>query len=137
MAKYAIDFQSLSNEDTTRTWYADDSAACGGLKHIRAWSVHLVEVGPNYGYEPNALIKTWLMVKESKLEEAKTTFEGTGINITLDGKRYLGVALGTRSFVTSYVQDRVSEWVKDMEQMSTFAVSQTCCPLCLHTWCHK
>jgi hypothetical protein len=124
MAMYAIGIppliKSLSSEGIAQTWYADDSAACGDLKHIRDWWDHLVKVGPNYG---NAL-KTWLIVKEGKLDEAKTTFEGTGINITLEGKRYLGAALGTSSFVTSYVQDRVSEWVKEVEKLSTFAVSQ-------------
>ena len=34
------------------------------------------------------------------------------------------MTLGTSSFVTSYVQDRVSDWVKEVEKLSTFAVSQ-------------
>ena len=46
------------------------------------------------------------------------------MNITLDGKRHLGAALGTRSFVVSYVQKVVSEWVGEMEQLSSIAVSQ-------------
>ena len=127
MAMYAIGtlplIQSLSNEGIKQAWYANDSAACGSLVHLRSWWDHLAEVGPSYGYHPNAS-KTWLIVKEDKLEAATTAFEGTGVNITLEGKRHLGAALGTRSFVISYVQKMVSEWVREMDQLSSFAVSQ-------------
>ena len=127
MAMYAIGIlpliQSLSNENTKQVWYADDSAACGDLTNLRFWWDHLVKVGPNYGYQPNAS-KTWLVVKEGKFDDAISAFEGTGVNITLEGKRHLGGAVGTRSFIESYVQKLVSEWVRELERLSSFAVSQ-------------
>ena len=80
-------------------------------------------MGPTYEYHPNAL-KTWLIVKEGKIEDATTAFEGTGVGFTQEGKRHLGAALGTNSFVDSYVQKKVSERVREIEQLSSFAVTQ-------------
>ena len=102
MAMYAIGIlpliQKLSSERTKQVWYADDVAACGDLSHLRSWWDQLVEVEPTYEYHPNAL-KTWLIVKENKIEDATTAFEGTGVGITQERKRHLGAALGTSSFV--------------------------------------
>ena len=89
MAAYAIDIlpliQSLSNESTKQVWYADDSAACEDLTNLRFWWDHLVKVGTNYGYQPNAS-KTWLVVKGGKFDDPIFIFEGTGINVTLEGE---------------------------------------------------
>ena len=52
---------------------------------------------------------------------AKEMFQGTGISITEEGKRHLGAALGTQGFVESYVQRKVSEWVKAVKHLSTNA----------------
>ena len=127
MAMYAIGIlpliQKLSSERTKQVWYADDAAACGELSHLRSWWDQLTEMGPTYGYHPNAL-KTWLIVKEGKIDDATTAFEGTGVGITQEGKRHLGAALGTNSFTESYVQNKVSEWVHEIEQLSSFAVTQ-------------
>ena len=63
-------------------------------------------MGPDYGYHPNAK-KTWLIVKEDYLEEAKVQFNDSGVSITADGKRHLGVAVGTAKFISGYVQHKV------------------------------
>ena len=42
--------------------------------------------------------KSWLIVKDAKLSEAHTIFQGSGIPITSEGKRYLGAAIGSESF---------------------------------------
>ena len=59
MAMYAIGIlpliQKLSSERTKQVWYADDAAAYGDLSHLRSWWDQLAEVGPTYGYHPNAL----------------------------------------------------------------------------------
>ena len=53
MAMYAIGIlpliRSLSNESIKQVWYADDSAACGDLTHLRSWWDRLAEIGPKYG----------------------------------------------------------------------------------------
>ena len=43
--------------------------------------------------------KTWIMVKEDHLVDAKAAFQDTDIQFTTEGiyRPYLGVALGTRS----------------------------------------
>ena len=53
--------------------------------------------GPGYGYHPKAS-KSQLVVKEAAAEEAKRLFNGTGIQITTDGRRLLGAAVGTKEF---------------------------------------
>ena len=50
-----------------------------------------------HGYHPNA-VKTWLIVKEHHLDEAKDKFKDSGISITTEGKRHLGAAIGTSQF---------------------------------------
>ena len=61
----------------------------------------MVEIGPDYGYHPNAA-KTWVIAKEDKYDAAVAAFQGTKVNITTEGERQLGAALGTRSFVEEY-----------------------------------
>ena len=102
MAMYAIStiplIHCLSKDSLVQAWYADDASAGGILADIRIWWDHLTEIGPNYGYLPN-VAKTCSIVKEEYQAQAMTQFEGTGITITQEGKRHLGAALGTESFV--------------------------------------
>ena len=64
--------------------YADDIGGGSRLKLLKEWWDRTVENGPALGYYPKAS-KSWLVVKEEKLEEAKDIFKETGINITIDG----------------------------------------------------
>ena len=70
MAMYAVStiplINRLSNENAKQAWYADDASAAGNIHALRHWWDHLVELGPDYGYHPNAP-KTWLIVKEEIL----------------------------------------------------------------------
>ena len=84
----------------------------GGMK--------LVSVGPMYGYFPNPT-KSWLIV--NCVDHASALFQNAGISITADGKRHLGAALGSRQFVEEYVQKGVDGWVKEIDRLSSFAVS--------------
>ena len=70
------------------------------------WWDKLVQHGPAYGYFP----KLWLIVKDAKLSEARTVFQGSDILITSEGKCYLGAEIGSGSFVNSYVREKASEW---------------------------
>ena len=80
--------------------------------------------GPNYGYLVNSS-KTWLIVKDpAKLALAEETFKDTGVQITCEGKRHLGAALGSKGFKKEFVSKKVGEWVKDIELLSTIAESQ-------------
>ena len=59
----------------------------------------------NFGYFPNAS-KTASIVKPEHLAAAELVFVGTNIQITAQGQRHLGVALGTRSFTEAYVTQK-------------------------------
>ncbi len=127
MAMYAIAITpliyQLEDSGIKQAWYADDATAGGSLKHLKEWWDRIVALGPHYGYHPNAT-KTWLIVKEDHLEEAKAKFEGSGVSITADGKRHLGAAVGTPHFISGYVQHKVTEWVNEVERLSSIAVTQ-------------
>ena len=69
--------------------YADDIGGGAKLHALREWWKNISENGPCFGYFPKAS-KSWLVVKEDKFDEAKQVFEGTGINITSQGRKYLG-----------------------------------------------
>ena len=80
-------------------------------------------MGPDYGYYPNAT-KTWLIVKDDYLEEAKDTFSDSGVSITVEGKRYLGAVIGSSKSVTDYVEQKVTEWINEVESLSSIATTQ-------------
>ena len=76
--------------------------------------------GPSFGYHPNAP-KTWLITKETHLQEATTLFYGTGVNITAQGRPHLGAAIGTPSYVTEYVTVKVEQWATELERLPIIA----------------
>ena len=98
---------TLSDDFVKQVWYADDATACGSLPDIRHWWNELASIGPTYGYFSNPS-KTCLIVKPSHYDAAIPIFHGTGILITAEGKRHLGAALGTASFVSSFVNHKIS-----------------------------
>ena len=85
-----------------QTWFADDTASGGHLIKLRQWWDRLNEFGPMYGYFPNS-VKTNLIVKAQHEQKARAVFQGTEVNITVDGKRYLGGAIGTRMFTEDFL----------------------------------
>ena len=108
---------------TRQVWYADDAAAGGGLLHLRDWWSGLLSFGRHFGYHVNAA-KTWLVVKQGYLAQARHIFDGTGIQITSAGRPYLGAPLGSWDFIADYTQDHVSQWVQGLFHLSSFAATQ-------------
>ena len=142
MAMYALAvsplIKDLKNCNTKQVWYADDSSAGGRLNNLKAWWESLVERGPAYGYFANP-DKSWLVVKEDKYNEAKEIFHNTNLNITKEGRRYLGSALGNDSFLEAFVRNKVAGWVKEIETLSEFAKTQPHVAFVVYTHCtlHK
>ena len=95
----------------------------GALTGLRKWWDLIVERGPAFGYFPNPT-KTCLVVKEESAAMAKEVFQGTGISVTEEGKRHLGAAIGTQTFIERYVEQKVSEWVSAVERLSSIAHTQ-------------
>ena len=67
MAMYAIAvnplIHRLKHDTTKQIWFADDATAGGKFNNLREWWDCLINIGPEYGYFPNAS-KTWPIVKE-------------------------------------------------------------------------
>lgn len=127
MAMYAVAItpliHRLSDENTKQVWFADDASAGGKLDHIKNWWDNISQIGPEYGYYPKAS-KTWLIVKEQDYERAESLFQDTGVVVTHDGKRHLGSAIGSHSFVENYVEEKVTEWKREVERLSEIAMTQ-------------
>ena len=51
-------------------------------------------------------------------------FAGTGINITTEGRKHLGAALGSRSYLEQHVGGKVEEWAGEVTRLAEFARSQ-------------
>ena len=59
------------------------------------------------------------MVKDpSDLDEVKRVFHGTGVNITCEGRKHLGAAIGTTDFKEAYVKEKITSWVEMLEKLS-------------------
>ena len=97
-----------------------------------------MEDRPTDGYFANP-DKSWLVVKEDKYNEAKEIFHNTNLNITTEGKRYLGSALGNDSFLEAFVRNKVAGWVREIETLSEFAKTQPHAAFAVYTHCtlHK
>ena len=115
--------RQLHNVSTTQCWFADDAAAGARLLCLRQWWDRLVKVGPSFGYFPNA-IKTHLVVKPDKANNAAEIFNNTNIQINCAGARYLGGALGTDGFERQFLETKVGEWVKETAHLAKIAKSQ-------------
>ena len=127
MAMYAVAITPLinmiQNNDTTQVWYADDATAGGSLLGLRRWWDTLLDKGPSFGYFPNPK-KTCLVVKEGAIDAASEIFRGTGVSLVKEGKRHLGGAIGTHTFMKKYAEDKISEWVVEMECLASIAITQ-------------
>ena len=127
MAMYAMAvtplIHQLKQETTKQVWFADDATAGGNLTNLREWWDRLTSTGPDYGYFPNPS-KTWLIVKEEYKEKAESAFGGTQVVISEEGKKYLGSAIGKRTFIENYVQQKVTTWVSELERLSSIAITQ-------------
>ena len=107
------------DSSTLQAWFADDSAACGKLQTIKHWWDKICQVGPAYGYYPNAS-KTVLIVKSlENLPCAKALFGQTGMKITTKGERHLGAVIGSESFKISYINAKVEGWIEDVKELAS------------------
>ena len=123
LATIPLIHQLMQSSAVSQAWFADDATAGGKLRSLRQWWDDLERVGPDYGYYVNSA-QSWLIVKEEHLTDVTNIFENTGVQITKEGHRNLGAALGTRSFTEEYVSKQVQMWVDKVKQLATNAQSQ-------------
>ena len=100
--------------------YADDLGGGSKLVKIREWWDKVVELGPKYGYFPKPE-KSWLVVKENKEQEARQLFADTKVNISIEGRKYLGGFVGKNEGSESYVSELVEEWVSQINTLAEIA----------------
>ena len=72
---------------------------------------------------PNAK-KCCLIIKPEREQAAREVFRDTAINVTIEGHKHLGAALGSRSFLEEYVGEKVDKWVNEVTKLADFAISQ-------------
>ena len=124
---YAIRLQPLvkclNKQEVKQVWFADDSAAGGKLCGLLQWWQQLVAEGPKFGYHRN-FDKTWVVVKDGIYAEAVDKFSGTGIEISKEGREYLGSAIGGQEFTSDLVRAKVNAWANEVKQLSNYATSQ-------------
>ena len=51
-------------------------------------------------------------------------FRDAAINVTIEGHKHLGTALGSRSFLEEYVGEKVDKWVNEVTKLADFTMSQ-------------
>lgn len=126
MALYALGslpliwFLAEHEKEVNQVAYADDLSGGGKVTKLRKWFDGIVDKGPLFGYHAEPT-KSWLIVKESKLDEAQAAFEGTGVNITIHGKKHLGAVIGNPDYKSDFVSKLVEKWVLQIETLSDIA----------------
>ena len=81
----------------------------GSIEHLQSWWKKLTAEGPSFGYYVNPF-KTWLVNRDLHLQNAVKIFAGSGVNITTEGRPYLGAALGYPDFIEEHLKSKVGEW---------------------------
>ena len=108
--------------------YADDFTAGGTVKDLKYWWERLCELGPKFGYYPEA-DKTRRIVKNDFYDIANTTFKSTKINVTSNGKRHLGTVIGSKSYKEDYMNEKIDQWIKEVKLLSERAKIEPQCAL--------
>lgn len=67
--------------------------------------------------------KLTLVVKPDLINEAKSMFEKTNVQITDNGQRHLGAAIGTQEFIETYAAQVITKWVSQIDSLAAVACS--------------
>jgi len=79
-------------------------------------------IGPYFGYYTN-VCRTHLVVKPDLVDETKTMFEDTNVQITVNGQRHLGAAIGIQEFIEAYVAQMITKWISEIDSLVAVACS--------------
>ena len=83
----------LTNDFQTReVAFTYDFTVAGKLAEIKIFWDKLATIGPKYGYFPKS-IKSYLIVKQNCLKDAKIILTDTNINVTTDERKHLGAII--------------------------------------------
>ena len=65
-----------------------------------------------------------IIPKPAEEESVRDAFKDTSINVTVQGQKHLGAAIGSREYLEEYVSEKVTNWINDIAQLVEFALSQ-------------
>ena len=75
------------------------------------------------------------MTKPSFHSFAVSQFAGFNVNITCDGRPYLGAAIGTQEFCKRFLEDKVKVWFTEVLLLAKIAESQPHTAFSAFTYC--
>ena len=143
MAMYALAVTPLIHRlrnmqpDVKQVWFADDAMAAGNLKDLLQWWQHLTAIGPAFVYFPNAT-KTHLVVEPELMDKATKIFENTEVQVTTQGQRHLGTAIGTSSFAEELCNTQSGEVDnRNLCPLNPSSHPSPCCVYCICPWIHR
>ena len=84
--------EKIPNKQTKMVGFTHDLSAGRSLSNIKKWWKAFCNLGPKFGYNPEAT-KCWLIVKPQLVKEAEKLFDNTKTNITVNSKRHLGAVI--------------------------------------------
>ena len=103
--------------------FADDLGGAGDLLELRRCWENIVNCGPKLGYNIYAS-KSWLIVKPEVQKKAQKIFRGTKINITTEGRKYLGGYIGSEDGWDEYADELVNSWCGQLMVLSKIAKTE-------------
>ena len=104
-------------------WYSDNAGASGKLVDLKEWWNKLSIIGPEYSYHTKAL-KSVVITKPAHFEEATKLFSGSGVRIITDGARYLGAPIGSEAYRTTFIENKIAEWITEVKTLSNIAKTE-------------
>ena len=81
------------------------------------------ELDPKFGYFLQAS-KSLRIIKPEVEGKAKTIFQGSGVQITTEGKHHLGASLGYAKYKEEYLSSKVNKWIAQPWILSQIARTQ-------------
>ena len=119
-----LQFILTADTDLRHVAFADDLGGAGKFQELRSWWQKIIEYGPKLGYYPKAS-KSWLVVKtKEQLDLARAAFDGTNLNITCEGRKYLGGFVGSAEGKTEFMKETVREWCDEVRLLAQIAKSE-------------
>ena len=112
--------EKFPNKQTKMVAFADDLSAGGSLSNIKKWWKALCNLGPKFGYDPEAS-KCWLIVKPQLVNEAEKLFKNSKINITINEKRHLGAVIGSQEYKDEHVIKKTYKIANELKNLCEIA----------------
>ena len=85
-----------------------------------SWWNKLCRLVPKFGYFPEGA-KSRLVVNENVTEHAQYVFKETKIKVTPKGQQHLGVNIGSKRFKQNYSQEKMDQWIKELQALCKIA----------------